>query len=65
MNKGRTIDQTGLKVIVFKGDNRNLHINKEWERVAATAQWFHLHLPSCSPGFESQTHYLAFFNLYY
>ena len=28
---------------------------------AAIALWFHLHLPSCSPGFESQAHYLHFF----
>ena len=29
--------------------------------VAAIAPWFHLHLPSCGPGFESQAHHLRFF----
>ena len=29
--------------------------------VAAIALWFHLRLPSCSPGFESQAHHLRFF----
>ena len=28
---------------------------------AAIAQWIRLHLPSCRPGFESQAHYLCFF----
>ena len=30
-------------------------------RAAAIAPWFCLHLPSCSPGFESQAHHLRFF----
>ena len=30
---------------------------------AAIAPWFHLHLPSCAHRFESQAHYLSFFNL--
>ena len=29
--------------------------------VAAIAPWFHLHLPSCGPGFKSQAHHLRFF----
>ena len=29
--------------------------------VAAIALWFHLRLPSCGPGFESQVHHLHFF----
>ena len=32
-------------------------------RVAAIAQWFHLRLPSCSPGFKSQAHHLRFFSI--
>ena len=28
---------------------------------AAVAQWIHLHLPSCRPRFESQAHYLCFY----
>ena len=31
---------------------------------AAIALWFHLRLPSCGRGFESQAHHLSFFNLY-
>ena len=31
------------------------------ERVAAIAQWIHLRLPSCGPGFESQAHQLCFY----
>ena len=27
------------------------------------AQWIRLHLPSCSPGFESQAHHLSFYQL--
>ena len=29
-------------------------------RGAAVAQWIHLRLPSCHPGFESQAHHLCF-----
>ena len=29
--------------------------------VATIAPWFRLHLPSCSPGFESQAHHLRIF----
>ena len=29
--------------------------------VAAIAPWFHLRLPSCGPGFDSQAHHLRFF----
>ena len=29
-------------------------------RVAAIAPWFHLRLPSCGPGFESQAHHQCF-----
>ena len=28
---------------------------------AAIAPWFHLRLPYCGPGFESQAHHLRFF----
>ena len=28
---------------------------------AAVAQWIHLRLPSCRPGFESQAHHLCFY----
>ena len=31
--------------------------------VAAIDPWFHLHLPACSPGFESQPHHLHFFQI--
>ena len=34
-------------------------------KAAAIAQWYHLCLPSCSRGFESQAHHLRSFNLYY
>ena len=34
-------------------------------RAAAIAQWYHLRLPSCGRGFESQAHHLCFFHLYY
>ena len=34
-------------------------VNKQ--AVAALALWFHLRLPSCGPGFESQAHHLCFF----
>ena len=30
-------------------------------RAAAIAPWFHLHLPSCGPGFGSQAHHLPLF----
>ena len=33
--------------------------------MAAIAPWFHLRLPFCGPGFESQAHHLSFFNLHY
>ena len=31
--------------------------------VAAIAQWIRLRLPSCQPGFQSQTHHLCFYQL--
>ena len=31
--------------------------------VAAIAPWFRLHLPSCGPGFDSQTVHLRFFSI--
>ena len=31
---------------------------------AAIAQWIHVRLPSCRPGFESQAHLLHFINIY-
>ena len=31
---------------------------------AAIAQWIHLCLPSCRPGFQSDAHHLRFINLY-
>ena len=34
----------------------------EWH--AAIAQWIHLCLPSCRPGFQSDAHHLRFINLY-
>ena len=34
---------------------------KKKERGAAIAQWIHLRLPSCCPGFESQAHNLHFY----
>ena len=39
--------------------------NNSYHWVASIALWYHLHLPSCGRGFESQTHHLHFFNLYY
>ena len=36
-------------------------ITKNTYWVAATAPWFCLHLPSCSPGLESQAHHLHFY----
>ena len=29
---------------------------------AIIAQWFRLRIPSCRPGFESQTHHLPFYH---
>ena len=29
--------------------------------VAGVAQWIRLRLPSCRPGFESQSHHLSFY----
>ena len=40
-------------------------MTNETPRAAAIAQWFHLCIPSCGPGFEFQAHYRNFFNLYY
>ena len=31
---------------------------------AAVAQWIHLHIPSCRPGFESQAHHLCLYQYY-
>ena len=31
---------------------------------AAIAQWIHLRLPSCRPGFESQANHLSFYFIY-
>ena len=31
-------------------------------RGATIAQWIHLRLPSCHPGFESQAHHLCFYH---
>ena len=35
--------------------------DKYFSQVAAIAPWFHLGIPSCGPGFESQAHHLCFF----
>ena len=40
-------------MLKFSGGNKGKNI--------AIAPWFRLHLPSCGPGFESQTLYLRFF----
>ena len=37
--------------------------NYPFQRGAAIAQWIHLHLPSCCPGFESPAYHLHFCNL--
>ena len=41
-------------------------LGNDWETKtsrggAAVAQWTHLCLPSCCPGFESQTHHQCFY----
>ena len=42
----------------------NFYRCKVFDRVvAAIAPWFHLRLPSCGPGFESQAHHLCFFSI--
>ena len=35
---------------------------KFFQWAAAIAQWIHLRLPSCHPGFESQAHHLCFYH---
>ena len=45
----------------FKSRNLEDALTMELLEVAAIAPWFHLRLPSCSPGFESQAHHPSFF----
>ena len=45
----------------FKSRNLEDALTMELLEVAAIAPWFHLRLPSCSPGFESQALHLRFF----
>ena len=56
-------DQIYLGYLCALSDMRHLLTAecKQKMMVAAIAPWFRLRLPSCGPGFESQAHYLCFF----
>ena len=55
------------KYLIVDSTNQTIFthlVSNQISKTCAIAQWIHLRLPSCRPGFESQANHLSFYFIY-
>ena len=63
--KDENKEKRGRKWPIFKKNtSAQSKLWKLYDRGVSVAQWFHLHIPSCCPGFESQALHLRLLHLW-